>query len=65
VNWFEGPPFKFKKSINEHTKFVNCVRFNPQGTFFASVGADKKGVIYEAKEGTKVYTARSSCSLLR
>jgi WD40 repeat protein len=31
VAWFEGPPFKFKKSLKEHSKFINCVRFSPNG----------------------------------
>jgi len=55
VNWFEGPPFKFKRTLDSgHTRFVNCVRFNPTGTHFVSVGLDKRGVIYEAKDGNKV-----------
>jgi WD40 repeat protein len=53
VNWFEGPPFKFKHSIKEHTRFVNCVRFNDQGTVFVSVSSDKRGIIYDAKTGEK------------
>jgi len=54
VSWFEGPPFKFKKGITDHSRFVNCVRFNPTGTLLASVSSDKKGILYDAKEGTKV-----------
>lgn len=54
VSWFEGPPFKFKKGITDHTRFVNCVRYNPTGTLLASVSSDKKGIFYDGKEGTKV-----------
>jgi len=54
VNWFEGPPFKYKNSLKEHTRYVNCVRFNKQGTHFITVGSDKKGFIYDGKDATKV-----------
>ncbi|XP_078588280.1 WD repeat-containing protein 1-B-like [Branchiostoma floridae x Branchiostoma japonicum] len=47
--FYEGPPFKFKMSLAEHTRFVNCVRFSPDGERFVSVGADGKGFIYDGK----------------
>ncbi|PQQ15511.1 actin-interacting protein 1-2 [Prunus yedoensis var. nudiflora] len=31
VNFYEGPPFKFKLSHRDHSNFVNCVRFSPDG----------------------------------
>ncbi|KAL0441968.1 UNVERIFIED_CONTAM: Actin-interacting protein 1-2 [Sesamum radiatum] len=51
VNFYEGPPFKFKLSHRDHSNFVNCVRFSPDGSKFISVGSDKKGIIYDAKTG--------------
>ncbi|KAH7571012.1 hypothetical protein JRO89_XS05G0240000 [Xanthoceras sorbifolium] len=54
VNLYEGPPFKFKLSIRDHSNFVNCVRFSPDGNKFISVSSDKKGLIYEAKTGDKM-----------
>jgi len=54
VCWFEGPPFKFKKSEKEHTRFVNCVRFSPDGNKLLTVSSDKTGVLYDGKEGTVV-----------
>lgn len=51
VNWFEGPPFKFKESKKDHTRFVNCVRFSPDGSKFLTVGSDKKGFFYDGKTG--------------
>ncbi|XP_049851579.1 66 kDa stress protein-like [Schistocerca gregaria] len=51
VNFFEGPPFKFKKSNKLHQRFVNCVRFSPNGERFLSVGSDKKIVAYDGKTG--------------
>jgi len=53
VNWFEGPPFKFKKGINDHTRFVNSVRFAPSGDMFISVGQDKNGFVYDGKSGDR------------
>jgi len=52
--WFEGPPFKWKKSIKEHSRFVNCVRFSPDGNTWASAGQDKKVFLFDGKEGDKL-----------
>ncbi|XP_019625840.1 PREDICTED: WD repeat-containing protein 1-B-like [Branchiostoma belcheri] len=49
TTFYEGPPFKFKMSLAEHTRFVNCVRFSPNGERFVTVGADGKGFIYDGK----------------
>ncbi|EYU40219.1 hypothetical protein ABFS82_04G134400 [Erythranthe guttata] len=49
VNFYEGPPFKFKLSHRDHSNFVNCVRFSPDGTKFITVSSDKKGIIFDAK----------------
>ncbi|KFO25761.1 WD repeat-containing protein 1 [Fukomys damarensis] len=38
--FFEGPPFKFKFTIGDHGRFVNCVRFSPDGNRFATASAD-------------------------
>lgn len=51
VNWFEGPPFKFKKAYKEHTRFVNCVRFSPDGSKLVTVSSDKQGFFYGGKDG--------------
>jgi WD40 repeat protein len=49
-NWYEGPPFKWKSSNTNHTRYVNGVRFSPDGTRVISVGSDKKGFIYDGKD---------------
>ncbi|KAH6763445.1 transducin family protein / WD-40 repeat family protein [Perilla frutescens var. hirtella] len=49
VNFYEGPPFKFKLSHREHSNFVNCIRFSPDGNRFISVSSDKRGLLYDAK----------------
>jgi len=54
VNWFEGPPFKFHHSMKDHTRFVNCVRFSPDGNLLVTVGSDKTGFLYDGKTGEKL-----------
>ena len=54
VALFEGPPFKFKTLFHEHTRFVHCVRYNKDGSLFASAGADGKVNIFEGAEGEKI-----------
>ncbi|KAJ6853590.1 actin-interacting protein 1-2-like [Iris pallida] len=54
VNFYEGPPFKFKHSQREHSNFVNCVRYSPDGSKFITVSSDKKGIIYDGKTGEKI-----------
>ncbi|KAI9099792.1 nitrous oxide reductase [Phlyctochytrium arcticum] len=54
VNFYHGVPFKFNKSMNEHSRFVQCVRFSPSGDHFVSSGSDGKLFLYDGKEGTKI-----------
>ncbi|KYQ99716.1 WD40 repeat-containing protein [Tieghemostelium lacteum] len=55
INWFEGPPFKFNKNLQgEHQRFVNCVRFSPDGNKLVTVGSDKRGVVFDGKTGDKL-----------
>lgn len=51
LNWFEGPPFKFKFSHKTHTRFPNQIRFSPDGNLFLSVGQDKKGLFGDGTTG--------------
>ncbi|XP_074114594.1 actin-interacting protein 1 flr [Cotesia typhae] len=44
---FEGPPFKFKMTKQEHSRFVQAVRYSPTGNLFASAGFDGKVFIYD------------------
>lgn len=50
----DGPPFKFKIAIGDHSRFVNCVRFSPDGSQFASAGADGQIFIYDGKTSKKI-----------
>ena len=49
VNLCVGPPFKFKMTKTEHTRFVQSVRYSPNGDFFATGGFDGKVFLYDGK----------------
>ncbi|KAL3095436.1 hypothetical protein niasHS_007535 [Heterodera schachtii] len=51
---FEGPPFKFKSIFHEHSRFVQSVRYNKDGSLFAAGGMDGKVILFEGQEGGKV-----------
>lgn len=53
VGFYAGPPFKFVSSFREHTRFVNCVRYAPDGASFVTVGADRRVFVFDGKEGAK------------
>jgi len=54
VAFHEGPPFKFKRSHNEHSNFVNSVRYSPDGDWVVSGGSDSKVCLYTGKDGDLV-----------
>lgn len=54
VNFYEGPPFRFKTSYRDHSNFVNCVRFSPDGSKFISTSSDKKGILFSGQTGEKI-----------
>lgn len=47
IGVFEGPPFKFKKTKQEHGRFVQAVRYSPSGQQFASAGFDGRVFLYD------------------
>lgn len=47
MSFYTGPPFKYEKGLKEHSNFVNCVRYAPDGSKFVSVSSDKKAVVYD------------------
>ncbi|CAH8512067.1 unnamed protein product [Heterobilharzia americana] len=51
VTFFEGPPFTFKNSYQNHKGFVNIVRYSWDGSFFVSGGADGKLFLYDGETG--------------
>lgn len=50
LNWYEGPPFKFKKA-HKGENDVNAVRFSPDGSLMVAAGKDKKILVYDGKTG--------------
>lgn len=56
IGFFNGPPFKFEKTMREHSRYVNCVRFSPDGALLASAGSDSKVCLYDSKTGDLVKT---------
>ena len=42
ANFYHGVPYKFQKSMSDHGRFVQQVRFSPDGEFFATCSLDKK-----------------------
>lgn len=54
VNFYEGPPFRFKQSHRDHSNFVNCIRYSPDGSKFVTVSSDKKGIVFDGKTGEKI-----------
>ncbi|XP_068451220.1 WD repeat-containing protein 1 [Clinocottus analis] len=54
ASFFKGPPFKFEFTLRDHSQFVNCVRFSPDGNKFVTAGADGQMFLYDGKEGTLI-----------
>ncbi|KAL9940040.1 hypothetical protein V8E36_000745 [Tilletia maclaganii] len=49
--FFHGVPFKYNRTLSTHTRFVQDVRYAPNGERFVSVGSDAKIFVYEGKTG--------------
>ncbi|XP_071543486.1 actin-interacting protein 1 isoform X2 [Panulirus ornatus] len=47
--FFEGPPFSFKCTKSDHCKFVQSVRYSPNGERFATGGFDGKIFVYNGQ----------------
>ena len=44
----------FYLSPQDHSNFINCVHFSPNGSHFCSVGSDKKAILFDGKTGERV-----------
>jgi WD40 repeat protein len=54
VSLYNGAPFKYSKGVKEHTNFINCTRFSPNGALFVSVSSDKSARVYSGDTGDAV-----------
>merc|ERR1712232_865261 len=50
--FFAGPPFKLQVMNHDSEKFVNMLRYAPDGSFYAPVDAGGKIFLYDGKEGS-------------
>ncbi|RDD39396.1 WD repeat-containing protein 1 [Trichoplax sp. H2] len=53
IAFHSGPPFKFDQKINSHSKFINTIKFSPNGEKFVSGGADGRAFLYNGKTAEK------------
>jgi WD40 repeat protein len=49
--------------MHEHQRFVNCVRFSPNGDLAISVGSDKLAVLFDGQTGEKKVRVPRSMAL--
>lgn len=49
--FYEGPPFRFSRSVSKHTNSVSDVAFSPDGSFFITGGCDRKLGLYDGNSG--------------
>eukprot|EP00040_Diaphanoeca_grandis_P021126 m.112508 g.112508 ORF g.112508 m.112508 type:complete len:596 (-) comp28197_c0_seq1:85-1872(-) len=50
--FYAGPPFKLDHLNHEHDKYVNCVRYSPDGAYYVTADAGGKALVYDGKDGT-------------
>ena len=51
VNFYEGPPFKWKATCKTHDRFVNCTRFSPDGARFFSASSTRSSAFMMPRRG--------------
>uniref|UniRef100_F6UT21 Uncharacterized protein n=3 Tax=Ciona intestinalis TaxID=7719 RepID=F6UT21_CIOIN len=49
--FYSGPPFKDAKVVEGGQRFANCVRFSPDGKYFAVCSSDGDIYLYDGKTG--------------
>ncbi len=50
----QGLLYMYYCSFQEHTNFVNCVRFSPSGSQFCTASSDRTAFLYDGKTGEKI-----------
>lgn len=49
--FYAGPPFKLDHMNKEANKYVNCVKFSPNGETYVTADSGGKAFVYDGKEG--------------
>ncbi|KAK0542009.1 WD40 repeat-like protein, partial [Tilletia horrida] len=58
--FYHGVPFKYNKTISTHSRFVQDVRYAPNGERFVSAGSDGKVFVYDGKTGDVLFELQES-----
>ena len=53
VAFYAGPPYKLINIHKLHTSFVNCVKYDPTGSFLLSASSDKSLGIYQKEKNNE------------
>ena len=51
IIFYEGPPYKYVRTIKQHVNFINQVKYSNEGKYFVSVSSDKRIIIYNGLTG--------------
>lgn len=54
VKVYEGPPFKVQHALRDHSRFVNSVRYSPDGKYLATASSDGHVFLYDGKTTEKL-----------
>ena len=54
LKFYDGPPYSYLKSDQAHKGYINQLQYSQKGSWLASVGADKRIVIFDGKTFDKV-----------
>ncbi|KAE8244166.1 hypothetical protein A4X13_0g6787 [Tilletia indica] len=53
--FYHGVPFKYNLTLTTHSRFVQDVKYAPNGERFVSVGSDGKCFVYDGKSGEMLF----------
>ena len=54
TQFYKGPPFIWEVSNKQHSNYINCVRYSPDGSKYVTVSNDKRGIIWDGKLGVEM-----------
>lgn len=61
--FYKGPPFKFDHTGHDHDKFIEAVRYAPDGSIYATVGLDGRVCTYDGQTGAYINTFQQPCGI--